>query len=69
MESFNSLVESFCRIFCKKSLKVAKGYCAFIKVLRLFHPVIASGICNEFIGSPVFSFRIYIIGFFRLLQE
>ena len=56
VKAFDSLIESIRRIFRKLSLEIAKGSGALVEVLRLFHPVVACGICNKFVGSPILSF-------------
>ena len=54
-------MKSFCWIVCKQPLEMSESNCTLVKIFLIFYHVIACGIFNEQIYSPVFPVLIYII--------
>ena len=61
MKIYDGLMKSFCRIVCKQPLEMSESNCTLVKIFLIFYHVIACGIFNEQIYSPVFPVLIYII--------
>ena len=61
VEILDGLMKLVGRIIGQQALEITKCYGALVEVFRFFHLVVAGGVSDKLVGSPVISLGIFIV--------